>query len=149
MQSEHWTTPLSIIGLELRTDNNQAFQTIPLHWKQFMETQVLEQIPHKLSSDLYAIYTLYTNAGVNNLDTYSFVIGAASSAEAAPGGLTCLELPASHYQVVSVEHGRPDLVGQAWQEIWAQDASRRTFVADFERYRSDGSIDILLGVRMP
>jgi predicted transcriptional regulator YdeE len=148
MKTEHLTEAISIIGLELCTNNEEAFQTIPAHWQRFGTEGILETIPNKLSSDVYAIYTHYEHEGVNNTGTYSLVIGAAvSSLEPVASGLTRIQLPASSYQVFPVQQGRPDLVGQAWQTIWQQDTSGRTFIADGERYRSDGTIDILLGVK--
>jgi predicted transcriptional regulator YdeE len=139
---------LTIIGLELRTDNEVAGQTIPAHWQNFAEQKVLERIPNALSSDVYAVYTHYQNPGQNNLGIYSCVIGAAvSSGATVPEGLIAIELPASSYQIVQVPTGRPDLVGETWASIWQQDPSSRTFIADFERYDADGTIEIWLGVR--
>ena len=43
--------------------------------------------------------------------------------------------------------GRPDQVGAVWQTIWPRDDLPKAFVADFERYRADGQIDILIGLR--
>ena len=148
MKTEHQSEAIIIIGLELCTDNEEAFQTIPEHWQRFGTEGILEQIPHKLSNDVYAIYTNYEHEGLSNNGTYSLVIGAATSnLEPIPSGLIRIQLPASRYQVFPVQQGRPDLVGEAWQTIWQQDTSSRTFIADGERYRSDGTIDILLGVK--
>jgi predicted transcriptional regulator YdeE len=147
MNTEQLTQAITIIGLELRTNNDEAFQTIPTRWQRFGTEAILEQIPNKASNDVYAIYTRYEHEGIDNTGTYSLVIGAAVSSHFdIPTGLTHIQLPASSYQVYPVEQGRPDLVGQAWQSIWQQDTSGRSFIADGERYRSDGSIDILLGV---
>ena len=147
MHTEHFTKAVTIVGLELRTSNLEANQTIPAHWNRFATEAVLERITHKASSDVYAVYTRYQHEGLNNTGVYSLVIGAAvSSLESLPADLTSVVLPASIYEVVAVPHGRPELVGEAWQTIWQQDTSTRTFIADCERYRSDGAIDILLGV---
>ncbi len=143
MTNEHWQHPLRIIGLELRTDNQEAFSTVPQHWQKFMTEIISDQIPDKTSNDLYAIYTHYTNQGVDNNGTYSLIIGSPSQAPT-PNGLTAVELPASKYQVHPVKAA--DQVGIAWQEIWQQDTTKRTFITDFERYAHDGSIEILLGI---
>jgi predicted transcriptional regulator YdeE len=148
MKTEHQPEAITIVGLELRTNNEEAFQTIPMHWHCFGTEGILEQIPNKASTDVYAIYTHFEYEGLNNTGMYSLVIGAAvTHLETVPAGLTRIQLPASSYQIFPVEQGRPDLVGQAWQTIWQQDTSSRTFIADGERYRSDGTIDILLGVK--
>jgi predicted transcriptional regulator YdeE len=149
MKTEVQPQALTIVGLELRTSNDVANQTIPAHWERFMTQGTLEKIPNKRSNDIYAVYTNYEHEGLNNNNgTYSMVIGAAvSSLENMPSDFIAVELPASNYEVVSVPQGRPELVGQTWLKIWQQDTSLRTFIADFERYQTDGTIDILLGVR--
>jgi predicted transcriptional regulator YdeE len=148
MKIEVQPETITIVGLELRTSNDVANQTIPAHWERFMTQAMLEKIPNKTSNDIYAVYTNYEHEGVDNIGTYSLVIGAAiSSLENMPSEFTVVELPVSSYEVISVPHGRPELVGQSWVKIWQQDTSARNFIADFERYQADGTIDILLGVR--
>jgi predicted transcriptional regulator YdeE len=148
MTSQIQDKTITIIGLELRTHNEVASQTIPAHWQNFAEQKVLERIPNPLSSAVYAVYTHYQNPGQNNLGIYSCVIGAAVSSDTpVPEGLISIQLPASSYQMVQVPRGRSDLVGETWQSIWQQDPSSRTFIADFERYDADGTIEIGLGVK--
>ena len=149
MNIEIQAESIPIVGLELRTNNDVANQTIPEHWQHFYAEGILEKIPNKFSNDVYAVYTNYEHEGLNNSGTYSLVIGASVSAlESVPSGLIAVRLPASSYQVVPVPQGRPDLVGESWVAIWQQDTSKRTFIADCERYRTDGTIDILLGIRV-
>ncbi len=113
-----------------------------------MGANLLEQIPNKISSDIYAIYTNFEHQGLNNAGVYSCVLGASvSHLEQIPDGLMTVQLPVSSYEIIPVPHGRPDLVGQVWQQIWQQDTTKRTFLADFEVYKPDGSINIWLGVR--
>jgi predicted transcriptional regulator YdeE len=137
--------PVWIIGLELRTSNEAAFETIPAHWGRFTSEKIFSQIPNRASDNVYAVYTNYQNPGVNNEGIYSCVIGAAvKDTSHLPDGLIAISLPASTYQVVPVE--RADLVGEAWQKIWQQDTSQRTFIADAECYYLDGKVEIHLGI---
>jgi predicted transcriptional regulator YdeE len=137
--------PVWIIGLELRTSNDIAFETIPAHWGRFASEKISSQIPNRASDNVYAVYTHYQNPGVNNEGIYSCVIGAAvKDVSQVPNGLVAVSLPASTYQVVFVE--RADLVGEAWQTIWQQDTSKRTFIADTECYYPDGKVEIHLGI---
>jgi predicted transcriptional regulator YdeE len=145
MQTTVLSEPTWVIGLELRTSNDVAFETIPAHWQRFMGEQILGGIPNRVSDNVYAVYTNYQNPGVNNEGTYSCVLGAAvSDASQIPDGLVAVSLPASIYQVVSVE--RADMVGQAWQTIWQQDTNKRTFIADTECYYPDRKVEIHLGI---
>ena len=138
---------LHIFGIELRTSNTDAFQTIPPHWQRFGEEAVLAQIPGKLSDDVYAVYTHFENAGRDNNGSYSLVIGAQVHPDTPlPAGMARAVVPASARAVFPVEKGRFDKVGETWQTIWARSDLNKTFVADYEHYRPDGSIEVLVGV---
>ncbi len=139
---------LRIIGIELRTSNDEAMQTIPQHWQRFTQENVLAHIPGKLSDEVYAVYTHFENAGVDNQGVYSLIIGApVNSAQAVPPGMSHAVLPASPRAVFPVPQGRFDQVVSTWQTVWQRDDLPKAFVADFERYRADGQIDILIGLR--
>ena len=79
MHIEQQGAALRIIGIELRTSNREAMQTIPPHWQRFTGEGVLARIPGKLSDEVYAVYTHFENAGVNNDGLYSLIIGAPAS----------------------------------------------------------------------
>jgi predicted transcriptional regulator YdeE len=148
MQIVQQDTALRIMGIELRTSNDEAMQTIPAHWQRFTEDGVLARIPGKLSDEVYAVYTHFENAGVDNRGIYSLIIGApVSSTQAMPPGMSHAVLPASPRAVFPVPPGRFDQVGAVWQDVWQRDDLPKTFVADCERYRANGDIHILVGVR--
>lgn len=148
MQIVQQATALRIMGIELRTSNGEAMQTIPSHWQRFTTEDVLARIPGKLSDEVYAVYTHFENAGVDNRGVYSLIIGApVSSTQAVPAGMSHAVLPASPRAVFPVPPGRFDQVGAAWQDVWRRDDLPKTFVADCERYRANGEIHILVGVR--
>ena len=73
---EH-TEAVTMIGLELRTSNAEAFQTIPGHWQRFTADQVLARITPRVSDSVFAAYTRFEHEGRDNEGTYSLVIGAA------------------------------------------------------------------------
>jgi predicted transcriptional regulator YdeE len=148
MHLEQQDRAVRIIGIELRTDNHEAMRTIPPHWQRFTEEGVLARIPGKLSDEVYAVYTHFENAGVNNEGVYSLIIGApVSGTQAVPPGMSHAVLPASPRAVFPVPQGRFDQVGPAWQAVWQRDDLPKAYVADCERYRADGQIDILIGLR--
>ncbi|MBX3659347.1 MAG: effector binding domain-containing protein [Ramlibacter sp.] len=138
---------LHVVGIELRTHNAEAFQTIPPHWQRFGQDGVVQRVPDRLSQDVYAVYTHFENAGRNNQGLYSLVIGAAVPASApVPDGMVRVVVPASRRAVFPVPPGRPDLVGEQWQAIWQRHDLRKTFVAEYERYGPEGRIEILVGI---
>lgn len=142
-----------IIGLPLRTDNTCAFETIPAHWQRFRAESVPDRIASACGRDLYAVYARFENldvvqgGGIAQL-RYTLLIGLEVPAGSdAPPGLEAIELPAQTCAVFAVPDGQPQQVGASWQQIWARNDLARTFVADAERYRPDGRIDILVGLR--
>lgn len=138
---------LHIFGIELRTSNNEAIQTIPPHWQRFAEEAVLARIPGKVSDEVYAVYTDFEHAGSSNQGTYSLIIGARVQAGTPlPEGLARAVIPASQRAVFPVEKGRFDLVGAKWQEIWGRTDLEKTFIAEYERYSAGGEIDIFIGI---
>ena len=138
---------LHIFGIELRTSNPEAARTIPPHWQRFGEQAVLTHIPGRLTDDVYAVYTHFTNAGRDNVGSYSLVIGAQVHPDTPlPAGMTRAVVPASARAVFAVEKGRFDQVGAAWQDIWTRSDLDKTFVADYEHYLPDGRINIMVGI---
>lgn len=146
MQTVIQQQAIHVVGIELRTSNEEAFRTIPGHWQRFGDEGVVRRIPARRSEDVYAVYTHFENAGRDNGGVYSLVIGCAVDPRAeVPAGFTRVVVPAGRCAVFPVERGRFDRVGPAWQDIWRQ-AFPRSFIADYERYAPDGTIEILVGM---
>jgi predicted transcriptional regulator YdeE len=147
MKIIHQTQAIHVIGLELRTSNQVAAQSIPAFWECFMAQGVLQRLPNKMSDDIWAVYTHFEQAGVNNEGLYSLIIGAQMPVDSeVPAGLVRAVLPASHKAVFEAQTGRPDSVPDVWQTIWANHDLKKTFIADAERYASSGEIQIWVGV---
>ncbi len=138
---------MTVVGIELRTSNLNALDTIPPHWARFNHEGVLAQIPQRQSDTVFAVYTHFENAGLNNTGLYSLVIGATVPAHAAvPVGMVRVVVPASKRVEFAVPARRFDLVGPAWQAVWAQTSLPKTFVAEYERYSANGDIAISIGL---
>ncbi|MED5620330.1 GyrI-like domain-containing protein [Ideonella sp. BN130291] len=147
MKTIEQTQPITIVGIELRTSNAEAFNTIPPHWQRFTSEGVLARIPAKASDEVVAVYTHFEHEGIDNEGTYSLIIGApVDGLREVPAGMVSAVIPPSRRVVFPVERGRHDLVGAAWQHIWAQPGLAKTFIADYERYQANGDIDICIGV---
>ena len=144
---EH-TEPTTVIGLELRTSNAEAFRTIPPHWQRFTAEKVLARITPRLSDSVFAAYTRFEHEGRDNEGSYSLVIGAAvPPGTPVPEGLTRIEMPAQRCAVFEVERGRHDRVGDAWRMIWQQADLPKSYRCEHERYDPDGRIRIYVGLR--
>lgn len=144
---EH-TEPTTVIGLELRTSNAEAFRTIPPHWQRFTAEKVLDRISPRLSDSVFAAYTRFEHEGRDNEGSYSLVIGAAvPPGTPVPEGLTRIDMPAQRCAVLEVERGRHDKVGDAWRMIWQQADLPKSYRCEHERYDTDGRIRIYVGLR--
>ena len=142
------TEATTVIGLELRTSNAEAFRTIPPHWQRFTAEKVLDRITPRLSDSVFAAYTRFEHEGRDNEGSYSLVIGAAvPPGTPVPEGLTRIEMPAQRSAVFEVERGRHDLVGDAWRMIWQQADLPKSYRCEHERYDTDGRIRIHVGLR--
>jgi predicted transcriptional regulator YdeE len=148
MKTIEQTRPLLVVGIELRTSNDQAMETIPPHWRRFAEEGVLACIPNKASDEVLAVYTHFEHEGIDNRGVYSLIIGApVDGLREVPPGMVSTVVPASPRAVFPVERARPDLVGAAWQHIWQRNDLQKTFIADYERYGPHGEIDIHIGIQ--
>lgn len=54
---------ITVIGIELRTTNLDAMQTIPPLWQRFGQDGVQASIPGKLDGDVLAVYTRFDLVG--------------------------------------------------------------------------------------
>ena len=142
------TNAFTVVGIELRTSNAQAMETIPAFWQRFQDEAVMEQIPNKLSDDIYAVYTNFEHQGVDNEGTYSLVIGAEiADPSHAPAALKVVEVPSATRMVFRVPGDKPENVADTWIKIWGMSDLGNTYIADYERYSAEsGSIAIYVGV---
>jgi len=143
---------LKIIGLEIRTtnENSQCVQDIFLLWKQFMQEEILEQIPNKISNEIVSVYTNYENEGKNCQGKYSVILGTwVSSFDSMPKNFAKAIIQPACYSVFSVNPPSPEAVGKTWQSIWQTPPNEcpRTFLADFDLYDASGKISVWVGVR--
>jgi predicted transcriptional regulator YdeE len=138
---------IHLVGVELRTRNEEAAQTIPAFWQRLTASGMLQRIAERNGDALLAVYTHFEHAGRSNQGLYSLIVGAPVPAEAAvPAGMVRAVVPASRRAVFPVAHGKPEQVGAAWQQIWAARQLPKTYIADYERYGADGSIAVFVGI---
>lgn len=122
-----------IIGLAIRTtnENGQSLKDIELLWQKFWEQDVASQVEHKISPDIYAVYTHYETDFTGYYDT---IIGyAVSSLDYIAEGLVGLGIQADVYEQFVSKGKMPDAVLNTWLDIWADQElnSRRAYRADF------------------
>lgn len=147
MKTINQTETIKIIGFELRTSNQEAFQTIPKFWGEIMGENRLNKIAPSVSETIYAVYTNFQNPGKNNEGVYSLIIGKeVLSHQKAFDGLAETIISPQKRAVFDVEKNHPEKVGAMWQEIWNTNLEK-TFVSDFEIYKPTGEIEIHIGIK--
>ena len=148
MKEQKQSTPIKVVGLQVRTTNEKAFEVIPAHWQKFYQDGILDKIQNKEGQDVYAVYTNFENEGVNNEGTYSFIIGAkVTDITQIPEGLVSTVIEPSNRKVFDVESNQPQKVGEKWQEIWGIAGLEKSFVSDYELYKENGEISVLVGIK--
>jgi len=124
-----------LIGISVRTtnQNGQSAQDIGGLWTRFTAENLGQQIPSKLSDDMYCVYTDYES---DYTGPYTAVLGCrVSSLDDIPKGFTGITIPGGDYQVYYLEGQFPANIGDAWQQIWASDIDRK-YASDYDWYKS-------------
>ena len=153
-------TGFTIIGIEARTTNAKEMTgdgVIPKQWAAFFQQGILDKIPNKLDTNIYALYTDYAS---NRDGEYSFVIGAKVSDDAtAPAGMVKKTVFGGKFAVLTTAKGPVEkVVPEAWQQVWAlEDRSGlggpRAYKADYELYGpqsrdpQNAEVELHIGIR--
>lgn len=132
-----------VVGLGLTlASGNQPEQIMNL-WQKFMSNKIAQTIEHKTDNSLVGLYTDYEGDHTNQM---SVIVGASvKNTEKIANGLVHKIIPAGKYALFIA--ASPEEIGNVWQAIWKMDLTR-TFIADFELYKMDGSpIEIYIGIK--
>lgn len=120
-----------VIGVSSRTtnENGQAAKDIEKLWEKFWGEKIQNQVPNKVSEDIYAVYTDYETDFNGPCTT---IIGmAVSSLEQIPEGMVGVRIEETTYQRFVSKGKMPEAVFNTWIEIWANKKLNRTYKADF------------------
>lgn len=123
----------NIIGISTRTTNNngQAAQDIEALWLKFWGQNIQEQIPNKVSEEIYAVYTDYET---DFTGYYTTIIGLpVSSLANIPKGFVGLTIETDNYLKFVSKGKMPEAVVNTWLEIWGNEElnTKRAYKADF------------------
>lgn len=126
--------PFKVIGIAIRTtnQNNQAAEDIAALWNRFIGENSSAAIPHKLSNDVYAVYTGYES---DHTGPYTTLIGCrVSDLTQIPEGMVGKSFEGGNYASITATGDlTKGLIVDQWKQIWEMDLQRR-FTADFERF---------------
>ncbi|AZJ36215.1 GyrI-like domain-containing protein [Tenacibaculum singaporense] len=144
--------PFYVIGISVRTtnENQQAAKDIPALWQRFMSENIAEQIPNKLSSEVYAVYTDYES---DYTKPYTTIIGCkVSEIGNVPEGFMSKKIAAPNYKTYVAKGSLVEnIVYNKWLEIWDEDINR-AYTSDYEVYGAkstdptNAEVEIFIGI---
>ncbi len=148
-----------VIGIAARTNNaRESGQdgVIPRLWQRAMQEHVIDHVPDKTDSNLYAVYADYASDA--NGDYTLLIGGKVKPASTAPQGMIAKAVLAGRYEVFSSERGPvAKVVVETWLRIWTFYQSpangQRAYRADFEVYDeraadpNQAQVDIYIGLK--
>ena len=153
MQNIQQLDAFNIIGIAIETTNanGQATQDLGQLWGQFYSQNIMGQIPNKIGTEIYGIYTDFES---DYRGRYTAIIGCkVSTLDELPKGLIGRTIPGGVFQKYIAKGEMPAAVGNTWQSIWAQGTEiNRTYLADFDVYGANAQnglgseVAIFLGV---
>ena len=123
----------TIVGLSVRTINqNEQSKNDLMHlWTKFMGENCMAQIPHKISWEVYCVYTDYESDWKGS---YTCFLGCkVSSISEIPNGFVHKTIPSTKYMRFESKGKLPDAVLETWERIWKTDLNR-AYLADFDLY---------------
>ena len=123
-----------LVGLELRTNNEESSSAMPTHKEKFFNENIPAKILSRIDGNIFALYTDYEG---DYTKPYSWILGCeVSNLNEIPAGLVGKVIPESKYAVFTTQGEFPQGLIAAWQTIWQSNLSR-SYTCDFELYRPD------------
>lgn len=123
----------TIVGISVETINadGKAQQDITVLWQRFLSESILQQIPNKVSEDIYCVYTNYES---DYKGKYTTILGCkVASVDTSSHIFVVKEIIGGKYYKFISEGPIPESVGRTWSNIWETDYPRR-YSADFDIY---------------
>ena len=140
----------NMIGIGIRTSNQNFMQEVPPLWQRFNMENLAEQIPNRLDRDILVLYTDYED---NYTKPFTYIIGCrVANLRQIPTQMMSRAVPAADYAVYTSKGKMPDFMIKTWQQIRLADSElERTYLYDFEIYgeksrdRDNTEIEVYLG----
>jgi predicted transcriptional regulator YdeE len=139
----HDSEEITILGIDARAGNENLDQIGDL-WRRFHAMGGAAGIAARQDGSVYCVYCEYES---DFTGAFTVLIGCAVDADAeVPEGMKKLVIDAGRFFVFEPAGELPRSIFETWAEIWNMPIDRR-YQADFDRYGSDGTVTIHVGVR--
>jgi len=145
--------PFKVIGIAIKTtnENGQAATDIGELWNKFMKQSIVNTIPNKIDTTIYAIYTDYES---DHTKPYTTLLGCkVEHLNTIPDGMIGKTIEGGKYLKITTKGDiTKGLIANEWMKIWQSDLNRR-YTADYEVYGekaqnpTDAEVDILIAIK--
>jgi predicted transcriptional regulator YdeE len=126
--------PFDVVGIQIRTSNANAMETIGPLWGRFFEEQLAEKIPGRVDDRTLGVYSDYES---DHNGEYTLMAGCRVKDDApTPEGLERIRVPAQEYVIITGKGEMPQVVWETWGKVYETDIPR-AFTTDFEVYNPD------------
>lgn len=150
---ENVISDFKLIGLKLKdkTTNidNQSSKDCGDLWQKFESKKIFDQIPDKLSNEIYAVYFDYEK---DETTPFAYFIGCKVDKDSkTPDAFDELFVPDQKYRKFTAKGVMTECITNAWKDIWKSDL-KRMFGFDFEIYNershdwNNAEVDIFISV---
>ncbi|MDR2122083.1 MAG: effector binding domain-containing protein [Flavobacteriaceae bacterium] len=144
---------IAIVGISIRTrnGNNEASIDLGVLWERFYLENIRDQIPNKISEDIYCVYTDYES---DHTGSYTAIIGyKVPFLGFIPDGFTGCLIEEGEYLKYTVK-GNVFSIADTWKEIWNDDFKlNRKYITDFDVYKEKSQdiehteMEVYIGVK--
>ncbi len=126
-----------IIGISIWTINKENIAATDIYnlWQQWLEENMMEQIPGRINDDIYNLYCDY-EAGVKG--RFQIILGCrVRSIDRIPIGMTGRKFPHSRYAVFNYQGKLPYAIVNTWNYIKGQADFKRSYLVDYDVYEPE------------
>lgn len=120
----------NIIGITVETlnQNGQSLNDLEKLWGQFWDDDIKNQIPNRLSDDIYAVYTDYENG---DKEKYRVILGfIVKTLNKIPKGFIGRKITVGNHKKYLSKGKMPEAIILTWAEISQDKELNRAFRAD-------------------
>jgi predicted transcriptional regulator YdeE len=120
--------PFDVVGIQIRTSNANAMETIGPLWGRFFDQGLAEKIPGRVDDCTYGVYDGYES---DHTGEYNLLVGCRTTSAQTPPGMKRVKIKGGKYAVVTAKGEMPEALINAWVAIWGSEL-KRAFTQDFE-----------------
>ena len=144
---------IKVVGISVRTtnENGQSAKDIGALWGRFMSEGIVDQIPNKIDTSIYSIYTEYES---DHTKPYTTILGCKVENDTnPPKGMVAITIEEGNYaQFTAKGDLTKGAVYEEWAKIWNTDLDR-SYSSDFEVYGekaqnpTDAEVEIFVALK--